>query len=55
MNFTKNLSGHLDVRLNLWANIMVLAQVVLEIFCSQSSIDIQWESWKKEIIQSWNK
>ena len=27
-------------------NIMILAQMVLEIFCSQSSIGLQWESWK---------
>ena len=35
-------------------NTMILAHVALEIFCSQASIDIQWESWKIEIIQSWN-
>ena len=27
-------------------NIMTLAQAVLEIFCSQGSIDFQWESRK---------
>ena len=34
-------------------NIMILAQVVHEIFCSQASIDKQWESGKREIIQSY--
>ena len=29
-------------------NIMILAQMVLEIFCSQSSIGLQWESRKKK-------
>ena len=31
---------------------MTLAQVVLEIFCSQAFIGSQWESRKREIIQS---
>ena len=31
---------------NLWANIMILARAVLETFCSQSSIGLQWESRK---------
>ena len=30
---------------------MTLAQVVLEIFCSQAFIGSQWESHKREIIQ----
>ena len=34
-------------------NIMILAQVVLEIFCSQAGTDLQWESGKREIIKSW--
>ena len=33
-------------------NIMVLAQAVLEIFCSQASIGLSLEKWKREIIQS---
>ena len=28
-------------------NIMILGQVVLQIFCSQASVDIQWEMCKK--------
>ena len=31
-------------------NIMILAQVVLEISCSQACTDLQWESGKREII-----
>ena len=39
-------------------NIMILARVVLEIFCSQGSIGLQWESWKRVITlqrQVWRK
>ena len=32
-------------------NIIILAQVVLEIFCLQASIDIQLETLKRKIIQ----
>ena len=39
-------------------NIMILAQAVLQIFSSQGSIGLQWESWKRAITlqrQVWRK
>ena len=40
-NFTKSLSGHLHLDTICNPNIKTLAQVVLEVFCSQSSMGLQ--------------